>query len=137
MADMKIQDLWPLIYLGLTVVGFFLLLRKYAHLRPFVEALGPKTTAQRLQDSEIRLMDVRSPREWETGVVEGSILMSHDQLELPDTSLPIVCVCNSGIRAHQAAEDLKRLGLKEVYYLNAGLRDLQNEQELLASETST
>ena len=121
---MPIQDLWLVIYCSATLIGFYFLAQKFFSLRPYVEVLDMDMTEGRIKNNVAVLLDVRTHREWESGVIEGSILMSYDQLSPPETDEPIICICNSGIRAQKAAEDLKRLGLKRVSFMAGPYQEL-------------
>jgi rhodanese-related sulfurtransferase len=61
------------------------------------------------------VLDVREPHEWETGYVEGALLISMADVpeqvdELPDDE-PIYVICAHGNRSAKVAEYLLRQGL--------------------------
>lgn len=62
------------------------------------------------------LLDVRTEEEFEAGHVEGSVHIALDQLTRKYTTLqqdiPLVVVCESGIRSEQATQFLINKGYK-------------------------
>jgi rhodanese-related sulfurtransferase len=118
-------NLWLLFYTMATVAGFFLLEKKFFNLRPYVEPIMVDDLVAMVKDETVILVDVRTPREWETGTIKGSRLMSHDQLIHPNVDERVVCICNSGIRAQKAAENLYGMGLKNAAFLVGPLSKLQ------------
>jgi rhodanese-related sulfurtransferase len=121
---MVLQDLWLVIYSGISIIGFYFLAQRFFSLRPYVEALDLDQAEGRIKNKVAVLLDVRTIREWDSGVINDSILMSHNQLDVPDTDEPIICICNSGIRAQKAAEDLKRMGVAKVSFLAGTYQNL-------------
>lgn len=79
-----------------------------------------------LRDAEpgVQILDVRSAREWESGVIPGSTLVAyHDVHELPDgidPSRPVAVICGSGQRAAVAASLVQRFGAREVIHVVDG-----------------
>jgi rhodanese-related sulfurtransferase len=93
-----------------------------------LKTLGPKELAERLNDAnEIRVVDVRSPVEYESAHIAGSHNLPLDLLpphaatlgERADT--PLVLVCRSGQRARQAQDILHSADLHDVQVLEGGL----------------
>lgn len=70
------------------------------------------------KSSGLLLLDVRSPEEFATGRIPGSVLQPYDGLETafrePDKSRPIVVYCRSGRRSAIAAETLRRMGYSNI-----------------------
>jgi phage shock protein E len=66
------------------------------------------------------VIDVRSGIEFDQGRVRDSINIPVDRISvniqrIKGFNKPVILVCNSGSRSGQAAEILKRNGIKEVY----------------------
>ncbi len=86
-------------------------------------SIGPEK-AHTLIEEGARVIDVRSPEEFDTGHLEGAINIPHDQIEgrldeLGGTPKDVlVLYCKSGRRSQMAAEALFERGYKKVY--NAG-----------------
>src|SRR3712207_6919333 len=104
--------------------------------------LGVETTpvldvaalAERLREKEVVLLDVRSPREWEAGNVEGSIHVPYQQLregmpeEIRNVAGPLAVACSGGIRSALAASLLRRVGVRNVEHVaDGGVPDLEEE----------
>jgi rhodanese-related sulfurtransferase len=72
-------------------------------------------------DSEITILDVRTEEEYNTGHIEGSILLPNDEIseqaeeKLKDKDATILVYCRSGRRSAMAAEVLSELGYTKVY----------------------
>ena len=76
---------------------------------------------------DLRLLDVRTPAEYESAHIRGSYNVPLDTLgehadEIrEDVDAPVVLVCQSGSRSRQAEEALKRVGMPQLHVLNGGL----------------
>jgi phage shock protein E len=77
-------------------------------------------------DSEIPLViDVRTEAEWNSGHVEGAILIPYDVIGekigavAKDTSKRIYVYCKTGRRSQIAKEALEKLGYKDVVNLGS------------------
>ena len=77
------------------------------------------------QNNTIRLIDIRTPAEYEKGHVPDALNMPAEtiaenisKLAATDT---IVCICNKGQeRSQNAAETIAALGFANVFYLKDG-----------------
>lgn len=76
--------------------------------------------------ADIQLLDVRTPGEWQAGVIDGALLCN---IYSPDfenciaelnTSKPVYVYCAVGGRSANAAEKMKKLGFK-VFDLRGGM----------------
>jgi rhodanese-related sulfurtransferase len=79
-------------------------------------------TAALLVRSGARLVDVRTPEEFQKGHLPGALLLPHDQMERRATELgppstPLVVYCGTGKRSGEAAGTLRRLGYAEAWDL--------------------
>jgi rhodanese-related sulfurtransferase len=78
------------------------------------------------RDADVALLDVRSPAEFETVHIPGSINLPLDQLDsqltaLADRGRPLVLVCRSGARATQAQTKLASVGCVDATVLSGGV----------------
>ena len=78
------------------------------------------------RDSDVALLDVRSPAEFETVHIPGSVNIPLDQLDsqltaLADGGRPLVLVCRSGARATQAQGKLAGVGRIDATVLDGGV----------------
>mgnify|MGYP005845453791 CR=1 FL=1 len=81
---------------------------------------------------QIQVLDVRQPKEYETGHLPHSRLIPLKELpqrlgEL-DPEKPVLVYCAAGRRSRTAARLLSGEGFKEVYNLAGGIKDWQNIQ---------
>ena len=80
-----------------------------------------------IKDSTTVLVDVRTPEEFGTARIPGSVnydIKSEDfesQVEGIDKSTPMYLYCRSGGRSDRAAQKLKELGFENVHDLEGGL----------------
>lgn len=76
---------------------------------------------------EIRLLDVRTPGEYETVHIRGAYNVPLDRLGEHGTEIrtnvaePVVLVCQSGQRARKAEEALKGAGMPNLHVLDGGV----------------
>ena len=81
-----------------------------------------------LQDSldTLVILDVRTPAEWEEGIIEGAVMIDYFSddfdagLAKLNPDLPVVVYCRSGGRSSKTALKLKNLGFQKVYNLREG-----------------
>lgn len=79
-------------------------------------------------DAGVQLVDVRTPAEWDEGVIEGARRINwkdedfekqaRDQL---DPKRPVLVYCRSGRRSASAAEALRKMGFEPVMNLEGGM----------------
>jgi rhodanese-related sulfurtransferase len=77
-------------------------------------------------DRTIRLLDVRTPSEFENGHINGAYNVPLDQLhehanEIRAASGTVVLICQSGRRAQRAELLLQRAGMANVHVLDGGM----------------
>ncbi len=90
-----------------------------------VHKIGAKDLKAWLDGGEaLRLLDVRTPAERATAHIEGSVLVSGDNIDelmdLPkDTKL--VFYCHHGMRSFQAAQHFTQQGFRDVHNLEGGI----------------
>lgn len=76
---------------------------------------------------DAQILDVRTPAEWNEGIIEGAVLNNiyeagfEQQLQKLDKEKPVAVYCAVGGRSGQAMDKMKQLGFKEVYNLNGGM----------------
>lgn len=78
------------------------------------------------RDTDVALLDVRSPAEFESLHIPGSVNIPLDQLDsqltaLADRGRPLVLVCRSGARATQAQTKLAGVGCVNATVLDGGV----------------
>jgi hydroxyacylglutathione hydrolase len=91
-----------------------------------LNTLSAADLKQKLDRDEINVVDVRSPSEWEEGVIEGAqqIYVGHlmQQMKRIPKNRAIASVCSVGNRAGIGASILKKAGFKEVYNVLGGMQ---------------
>ncbi|HUF66064.1 MAG TPA: rhodanese-like domain-containing protein [Gemmatimonadaceae bacterium] len=79
------------------------------------------------EDAAVRLLDVRTPAEYETAHIHGAYNVPLDTLGEHGAELrvtvtePVVLVCQSGQRARRAEEALKSAGMPNLHVLDGGM----------------
>jgi adenylyltransferase/sulfurtransferase len=95
-----------------------------------IRRITPREAYELIARGEVDVVDVREPREWSEGHIEGSRLVPLDRLRAsPKGALPrdgVVLVCAAGIRSQTAARIAQANGLSRVYDLAGGTRAWAN-----------
>jgi rhodanese-related sulfurtransferase len=74
------------------------------------------------------LVDVREDNEWEKDHLPGAIHLSKGIIErdveqrVPDPNTPMVLYCGGGFRSAMAADNLQKMGYKNVISMDGGVR---------------
>ncbi len=86
---------------------------------------------QKLEGDEISVVDVRSPREWKGGIIEGAERIYVGHLKHEIKRLPkdkeVATICSVGNRAGIGASILKKAGFNQVYNVLGGIRAWEKE----------
>jgi rhodanese-related sulfurtransferase len=89
---------------------------------------SPADAAAKLNSGEAVIVDVRDKDEWDEGHVPGALHMSRGTIELdieekvPDPNAMIICHCGGGGRSALAAENLQKMGYKNVRSMAGGFK---------------
>ncbi|MDH4121659.1 MAG: rhodanese-like domain-containing protein [Deltaproteobacteria bacterium] len=86
----------------------------------------PEEAQQMLSsDNPPKLVDVRGPSEWATGMIQGALKLNDalmkEMLEKWDKETPILCYCAHGVRSMQMAAFLQGKGFNQVKSLQGGI----------------
>ncbi|WOI52797.1 rhodanese-like domain-containing protein [Parvularcula sp. LCG005] len=91
--------------------------------------LDAKATAALISErDEITLLDVRTPEEFAEGHIEGAVnidVLSPDfesRVRQLDLSKPHLVYCRSGNRSARATDILEKLGARDLYHLDGGIK---------------
>jgi rhodanese-related sulfurtransferase len=74
------------------------------------------------------LIDIREDREWDAGHIPGAIHIGRGILErdveerFPDKDAPLVLQCGGGFRSALSADNLQKMGYRNVVSLDGGIR---------------
>ena len=81
--------------------------------------LGPSVDFKELKKQGAKIIDVRTPGEFSSGHIRGSINYPLNELSQKagklNKNVPVITCCASGMRSASAQSLLKNLGFKEVY----------------------
>ncbi len=91
-----------------------------------VKTLTPEEAAEQLKSApEVRLIDVRSPEEWEIVRIEGAQLIDQElvdeMLSSWDRNTPIMLLCHHGMRSFDAARFFTSQGFQDVSNIEGGI----------------
>ena len=95
--------------------------------------LSPEQVSHELDKGGITLLDVRTPSEWDEGVIEGALLKNFydddfvSSLSTIDKAQTVIVTCKRGGRSAEAVVIMQKAGFKEVYDMEAGM-DGWNEE---------
>ncbi len=91
------------------------------------EILDKKTFKRVIQQKNIQLVDVRTPREFKSGHINKAINIDLFQMgnfkqafEKLEKKRPIYLYCRSGSRSKKAAQKALEMGFEKVYDLKGG-----------------
>ena len=91
-----------------------------------ITVLDPVTFEKKISEENVQLVDVRTPEEWEGGVIKNAKLINYfdddfkAQLSKLDKNKPIAVYCKSGGRSGKTTQMLSELRFKEIYDLKGG-----------------
>ena len=101
-------------------------------LKPSIRDLGPRESSllirERVEDPDFVILDVRTPREYGMGRIEGSVNIDYHspaflaELEKLDRKKTYLVYCLVGIRSRNAADMMEELGFEDVVNMVGGIR---------------
>lgn len=113
-----------IVFLCISLVVFFSCKKKATK---GVNLINPIAFGEKILEKEVQLVDVRTPSEWEAGVIGEPLKINFfddsfkASIEKLDKNKPIAIYCKSGGRSAKAASLLSELGFKEIYELKGGI----------------
>lgn len=82
------------------------------------------------KDASVQLVDLRTPAELQqTGKIEGARVINYNsadfqnQIALLDKNKPVIVYCAAGSRSPRAAQQMIKMGFKQVYDYSGGMSD--------------
>jgi rhodanese-related sulfurtransferase len=93
-----------------------------------ITEISPQDAAAKLKIGEAIIADVRERDEWDEEHISGAMHMSRGTIELdieekvPDTNTTIICHCGGGGRSALAAQNLQKMGYKNVRSMAGGFK---------------
>ena len=105
------------------------------------QVLSPDIFSQKLSNAnDGQLVDVRTPEEFKEGHLKGAVNIDfynedfESQIETLDKNKPVFVYCGSGGRSASTAAILNKAGFKEVYDLEGGIVQWQDEGKTLVKD---
>lgn len=100
-----------------------------------IEQIQSADFAQLIQKEDVRILDVRTPAEFQAGHVRGAVpanvqddaFLERVQSVYSDKSKPVYVYCKSGRRSMMAAEQMVKAGYTHVINVLGGIDDLPAE----------
>jgi phage shock protein E len=111
-----------LIYL---VAITFTLLSCYAQEKK-IELVAPAAFAQKIQEDKGQIVDVRTPKEYKSGHIDGAVNMHvydndfETRLDSLDKNKTVYIYCKAGGRSAEAVETMKDKGFNHIVELDGG-----------------
>ena len=101
----------------------------WANQEPEVIHLSQDEFVQKIEQPNVVIIDIRTPREYAAGHIEGAINHDHQDL-LRDSSIldqygenDLVFYCHTGVRVKRVTERLKKANrLRQFYHLKGDMR---------------
>jgi rhodanese-related sulfurtransferase len=97
--------------------------------RSRIREIGIEAVRQKLAVGEsFHLLDVREDHEWAKGRIPGSAHLGRGIIErdienlIPDRDAEIVLYCGGGYRSALAADNLQKMGYRQVLSMAGGIR---------------
>lgn len=91
---------------------------------PSITAEEARRLVDAAQPSDVTILDVRQPAEYESGHIPGAVLIPlgelHDRLNELDHDKKIIAQCRSGSRSRSATEILLSAGFNNVFNMEGG-----------------
>ncbi|HZH69597.1 MAG TPA: rhodanese-like domain-containing protein [Flavobacteriaceae bacterium] len=101
---------------------------------PAVQVISPEQMANDLlEKEEIQLVDVRTSEEFLEGHLKNAqnicIASSdfEDKIKLLDKNKPVYLYCRTGVRSSNAAKTLLKMGFTEVYDMQGGITNWEEQ----------
>lgn len=93
-----------------------------------ITEISPEDAAAKLQNKDAVIVDVREKDEWDEEHIPHALHLSRGTIEfeieehLPDTNAALILHCGGGGRSALAAENLQKMGYKNVRSMAGGLK---------------
>ena len=93
-----------------------------------ITEISPQDAAAKSKSGQAVIVDVREKDEWDEQHIPDAIHMSRGTIELdieekvPDPNAMVICHCGGGGRSALAAENLQKMGYKNVRSMAGGFK---------------
>ena len=91
-----------------------------------VQSISATQLSAALAAGRVNVLDIRTPGEFETLKIAGSVNIPLDRLNPVDVvsrfgaNAPLYCICQTGTRSQLAASKLRRAGMQQVIHVDGG-----------------
>ncbi len=109
------------------LIGFAALLAGTIAMAEASVEIDVAAAAVQIQENQIKVLDVREPAEFATGVIQGALLIPLGQVEKrvaelePFRGQPMLVVCGSGGRSAYAIKVLSKYGFTQLQNIKGGM----------------
>jgi phage shock protein E len=92
-----------------------------------VELVAPTAFAQKMQENSGQIFDVRTPKEYKSGHIDGAVNMHvydedfETRLDSLDKNKTVYIYCKAGGRSAEAVETMKDKGFNHIVELDGGI----------------
>jgi rhodanese-related sulfurtransferase len=93
-----------------------------------VEDITPAEVQEKIDEGDFTLIDVREQNEWNSSRIVNAVHLGKGIIErdiedeIPNQDEELVLYCEDGYRSALAADNLKRMGYRDVKLLKGGFR---------------
>jgi rhodanese-related sulfurtransferase len=93
-----------------------------------VREISVEETKKKLERGEAKVIDVREDNEWDAGRIKGAEHMGRGVIErditsrIPEKNAELILYCGGGFRSALSADNLQKMGYKNVYSMAGGWR---------------
>lgn len=119
--------IWAVVIIALGILAAAAVLLLYRSLAGKRDISQEELLAWMEQESDFCILDVRSPDEYDSGHIPGSINIGHKEISShlhdlePHKAKNVVVYCEIGVRARMAQNTLARAGFANVYHLKGDM----------------
>lgn len=113
--------------IGITLLAIATLLAASTTWAEALVEIDVAAAAVQIQEKQIKVLDVREPAEFATGVIQGALLIPLGQVEKRVAELeqfkdqPMLVVCGSGGRSAEAIKRLSKYGFTQLNNIKGGM----------------
>ena len=113
----------------------------FAACAPKYPTVTPDEFEQAISESDVQLVDVRTPEEYEQGHIVGAMnidwksdAFAHEATSMLDKSKTIAIYCRVGHRSHEAGNKLYKMGYTRIVELQGGLEAWKSAGKTVQAE---
>lgn len=133
--------IWAGVAVAVVVVALMLMKPAGGEGKGLVNVDGTELQAV-LDEGGVKVVDVRTPGEFQAGHIEGAENVPVDQVASVaaswDRAQPLAIYCATGSRSTSAVQELQSMGFETIYHLSDGLvawqGDLATDEEVAQTE---